>query len=122
MTTTATTVPASRSNGSLTFHGHFQNFTVPLYAPRRLGRRRGRRMALASDALLQDRVSHVRTTPFVLGRLTRFVPKRHTRGASSVEGKVMQAEREDTAVLLQRYLQARDLHMAYLNRFFVIRN
>jgi hypothetical protein len=38
-----------------------------------------------------------------------------------VEGKVMQAEREDATVLLQRYLQARDLHMAYLNRFFVIR-
>ncbi len=33
----------------------------------------------------------------------------------------MQAPGEDSTVLLQRYLQAQDLHMSYLNRFFVIR-
>jgi hypothetical protein len=33
----------------------------------------------------------------------------------------MQAEGEDSTVLLQRYLQAQELHMSYLNRFFVVR-
>jgi hypothetical protein len=45
----------------------------------------------------------------------------HSRNRRSVEGGATQAEREDTAVLLQRYLQAQELHMSYLNRFFVIR-
>ena len=33
----------------------------------------------------------------------------------------MRPEGEDTTVLLQRYLQAQDLHTSYLNRFFVVR-
>ena len=32
----------------------------------------------------------------------------------------MQAQGDDSTVLLQRYLQAHELHMSYLNRFFVI--
>lgn len=34
----------------------------------------------------------------------------------------MPTESEDSTVLLQRYLQAHELHMSFLNRFFVVRS